>query len=189
MTFDAINPDHYKGGRSIEPIEVIEDWQLDYHLASALKYIARNGRKPTEDPIEGLDKAIWYLKRKQKGIKFEQELEEIKSSIPFTATHEDLIEFEAWDPKKDTLDDEEWGTGDLNAWGEWASRDDYKQRESRTLDKHKIAYTSKEGGYIMGHQKNGDVRIIGTYGARAMGQTVNETADNAPSSHEPLHDN
>lgn len=192
MTFDAINPDHYKGGRSIEPIEVIEDWQLNYHLGSALKYISRNGRKPGEDPLEGLDKAIWYLQRAKKEIEFESQLafdeqlhEELKTPLPFVATHEDVIEFEAWDASKDTLDPEE--LADVDAWGEWASRDDYKKRECRTLDKHKIAYTSKEGGYIFGHQKNGDVRILGTYGPRAMGQEV-DTPDNAPSEHEPEFD-
>ena len=60
---DMINPDHYKGDRQFEPIEVIEDWGLNYRLGNALKYIARNGRKPGEDAREGLRKAIWYLER------------------------------------------------------------------------------------------------------------------------------
>ena len=60
---DMINPNHYKGDRQFEPIEVIEDWGLNYRLGNALKYIARNGRKPGEDAREGLRKAIWYLER------------------------------------------------------------------------------------------------------------------------------
>lgn len=60
---DMINPDHYKGDRRFEPIDVIEDWGLNYRLGNALKYISRNGRKPGEDPREGLKKAIWYLQR------------------------------------------------------------------------------------------------------------------------------
>ena len=60
---DMINPDHYKGDRKFEPIEVIEDWGLNYRLGNALKYISRNGRKPGEDAREGLKKAIWYLER------------------------------------------------------------------------------------------------------------------------------
>ena len=63
MTYDKINPSHYHGDRKHEPIEVIEDWGLNYRLGCALKYIARNGRKPGEDPREGLKKAIWYLER------------------------------------------------------------------------------------------------------------------------------
>ena len=42
---------------------MIEDWQLNYRLGCALKYISRNGRKPGEDPADGLKKAIWYLQR------------------------------------------------------------------------------------------------------------------------------
>jgi len=61
--FDPINPHHYHGERKIEPIEAIEDWQLNYNLGNALKYIARNGRKPGEDPNEGLLKAVWHLNR------------------------------------------------------------------------------------------------------------------------------
>ena len=63
MTYDAISPSHYHGDRAIEPIDVIEDWDLNYRLGNALKYIARNGRKPGEDPREGLKKAVWYLER------------------------------------------------------------------------------------------------------------------------------
>lgn len=60
---DMINPAHYHGDRKYEPIDVIEDWDLNYRLGCALKYISRNGRKPGEDPCEGLRKAIWYLER------------------------------------------------------------------------------------------------------------------------------
>jgi hypothetical protein len=224
MTYDSINPNHYRGGRQFEPIEVIEDWGLDYHLGNALKYIARNGRKPGENPCEGLNKAIWYLERavdqyvdaareheQQEEVEF-QAMNEIPSTllfgtdedqVPFAATHEDIIEFDSWDPSlgpiepdldsirstaQPDVDDQPLDGWDCSAWGSWAARDDYKQRECRTLDKHKILYTSKEGGWIYGHQKNGDVRIIGTYGARAMGQEVEEDADNAPSEFEPLHD-
>lgn len=59
---DPINhPLHYNQGK-LEVIDVIEDWQLDYHLASALKYIARSRFKG--DEITDLHKAIWFLKRK-----------------------------------------------------------------------------------------------------------------------------
>lgn len=62
MTHDAVNrPSHYAEGRQYEPIAVIEDWQLGYHLGNALKYISRAGRKL--DTIEDLRKAVWYLER------------------------------------------------------------------------------------------------------------------------------
>ena len=59
---DKINkPSHYVDGRKYEPIDVIEDWKLNYHLGNALKYISRAGRK--DDLIQDLQKAVWYLTR------------------------------------------------------------------------------------------------------------------------------
>lgn len=55
------HPDHYSKGRKYEPIEVIEDWNLGFHIGNALKYISRVGRK--DDAIQDIDKAIWYLQR------------------------------------------------------------------------------------------------------------------------------
>ena len=55
-------PAHYCAGRKYEPWDVIEDWNLDYFLGNALKYIARAGRKG--DEIEDLKKAVAYLNRK-----------------------------------------------------------------------------------------------------------------------------
>jgi hypothetical protein len=60
-TMDAINhPPHYTHA-SIEPIDVIESWQLGFHLGNAVKYIARCELKGR--PIEDLEKARWYLDR------------------------------------------------------------------------------------------------------------------------------
>lgn len=52
-------PDHYVGGRKYEPRKVIEDWDLDYYLGNAVKYISRAGRK--NSTIEDLQKAQKYL--------------------------------------------------------------------------------------------------------------------------------
>lgn len=54
-------PHHYIADRSIEPIEVIEAFSLNHHLACALKYISRAGRKDCER--RDLEKATWYLER------------------------------------------------------------------------------------------------------------------------------
>jgi hypothetical protein len=54
-------PKHYIEGRKIEPIDVIEDWELGFHLGNALKYISRAGRK--DDVKQDIGKAIWYLQR------------------------------------------------------------------------------------------------------------------------------
>ncbi len=57
------HPKHYNQG-NIEVIEAIEDWHLDFHRGSAIKYIARAGRKDPDKLVQDLEKAIWYLKRK-----------------------------------------------------------------------------------------------------------------------------
>jgi len=59
------NPAHYTEGRKIEPICVIEDWKLEYHLGQAIKYISRAGRKKGNNNLShDLNKAIWYLQRR-----------------------------------------------------------------------------------------------------------------------------
>ena len=53
-------PPHYTHG-SIECINVIEDWKLNYCLGNAVKYICRANHKANKK--EDLEKAIWYLRR------------------------------------------------------------------------------------------------------------------------------
>ena len=84
---DMINPTHYKGDRQYEPIAVIEDWGLNYRLGNAVKYISRNGRKPGEDPREGLRKAIWYLEREIAS------LDRPSQYVPFETSYEDVLEY------------------------------------------------------------------------------------------------
>lgn len=58
---DLVNhPPHYTKGK-FEVIDVLEDWQLNYHLACVVKYIARCDLK--SDAIQDLKKARWYLDR------------------------------------------------------------------------------------------------------------------------------
>jgi hypothetical protein len=58
---DPINhPKHYTRG-GVEAIDVIEAWDLGFHLGNALKYIARAGHK--DDYVKDLKKARWYLER------------------------------------------------------------------------------------------------------------------------------
>ena len=59
------NPAHYTEGREIEPISVIEDWKLEYHLGQVIKYVSRAGRKKGSNSLaRDLNKAIWYLERR-----------------------------------------------------------------------------------------------------------------------------
>lgn len=72
MIEDEINhPKHYNQGE-IEPIDVIEDWKLGYHLGNTVKYIARCKYKGSE--VKDLEKARWYLDRHIKRIKSDKEL-------------------------------------------------------------------------------------------------------------------
>ena len=52
------HPSHYNKGK-LEAIKVIEDWDLDFCLGNAVKYIARCKYKRNKK--EDLEKAIWYL--------------------------------------------------------------------------------------------------------------------------------
>ena len=54
------HPAHYNKG-SIETIDVIEDWGLDFHCGNAIKYIARHKHK--NNSKQDIEKAIWYLQR------------------------------------------------------------------------------------------------------------------------------
>ena len=68
LEHDMINrPPHY-AGLSIEPIDVIESWDLNYHLGNVIKYISRAGRKG--DYLEDLEKARWYLDRELRAHKW-----------------------------------------------------------------------------------------------------------------------
>lgn len=58
---DKINhPKHY-ADRKVEPIDVIEDWNLNFNLGNVIKYVARCDLKGS--PIDDLNKAVWYLNR------------------------------------------------------------------------------------------------------------------------------
>lgn len=64
------HPAHYGGGDNpYEAIKVIEAWDLGFNLGSALKYIARAGKKPGEELLVDLDKAAWYVRRETERIR------------------------------------------------------------------------------------------------------------------------
>lgn len=66
------NPSHYCGSK-YEPKDVIRDWELNFNLGSAVKYIKRHGKKPGNTALQDLKKAreflnfeIEYLEEKEK---------------------------------------------------------------------------------------------------------------------------
>tara|TARA_Y100001963_G_scaffold117017_1_gene162747 strand:- start:417 stop:647 length:231 start_codon:yes stop_codon:yes gene_type:complete len=71
MAKEAVNhPSHYKpSGAKYEAIDVIEDWKLGFSDGNAIKYICRHRFK--NNPIEDIEKAIWYLKRHLQNLKAE----------------------------------------------------------------------------------------------------------------------
>lgn len=56
------HPAHYNHG-GVEAIDVIEAWDLGFHLGNAVKYISRAGHKSLETQEQDIEKAIWYLQR------------------------------------------------------------------------------------------------------------------------------
>jgi hypothetical protein len=65
---DMVNhPAHYTAGK-YEVADVADDWYAnDPHLWNATKYMARWDKKG--DPIENLEKAIWFINRKINKLK------------------------------------------------------------------------------------------------------------------------
>lgn len=68
---DWVNhPPHYDFGPH-ETIDVIEAWELPYHLGNVVKYVSRAKRKGRE--LEDLKKAAWYLDRYIKILESDKE--------------------------------------------------------------------------------------------------------------------
>ena len=66
MEKEQVNhPSHYQQG--IEPIEVIESWDLNFNLGNVIKYTLRAPYK--ENMIQDLEKAKWYLERELQRLK------------------------------------------------------------------------------------------------------------------------
>lgn len=57
-----MNNPYYAEGRKHEPIDVINDWQLDFNLGNAVKYISRCRRKGNVlNALDDLQKASDYI--------------------------------------------------------------------------------------------------------------------------------
>ena len=59
---NEIRPNYYNA-ETIEAIDVIQAWDLNFCLGNTVKYIARNGKKDPSKRIVDLKKALWYLNR------------------------------------------------------------------------------------------------------------------------------
>ena len=71
------HPSHYVKG--IEPIDIIESWDLNFSLGNAIKYILRSPYKGKQ--IEDLEKARWYIDREINRLKDEMAKKNIEECV------------------------------------------------------------------------------------------------------------
>ena len=60
----ATTPSHYNNGKGYDVIDFCNDYNLNFNRGSAIKYLARAGKKDNE--IEDLKKAIDFIQREIK---------------------------------------------------------------------------------------------------------------------------
>ena len=78
IEFDNVKkPMHYNQG--IEPIDIIESWDLNFSLGNAIKYILRSPYKGKQ--IEDLEKARWYIDREINRLKNERDRKNIEECV------------------------------------------------------------------------------------------------------------
>ena len=75
------HPSHYNQG--IEAIEIIENWELNFSLGNAIKYILRSPYKGKQ--IEDLEKARWYIDREINRLKNEMVKKNIEECVRKTS--------------------------------------------------------------------------------------------------------
>lgn len=81
MSDNIKHPSHYAEGRKFEPKDVIRDWGLNFNLGSAVKYVARAGRK--DDIVQDLKKAQEFIQFEIDAI----EAERAKGAKPKAPQH------------------------------------------------------------------------------------------------------
>ena len=78
MSDSVKHPSHYTEGRKFEPKDVIRDWGLNFNLGSAVKYVARAGRK--DDIVQDLKKAQQFIQFEIDAIEEERERCKVKEA-------------------------------------------------------------------------------------------------------------
>lgn len=66
--YDFINPAHYKTKSGLESINVIEEFELNFNIGTAVAYLLRAGKKPGQPKEQDIKKSIWYLERELKNL-------------------------------------------------------------------------------------------------------------------------
>ena len=172
---DPINsPSHYAEGRQYEPIDVIADWELNYHLGNTLKYISRAGRK--QNHLEDLKKAQYYLNK---------EIQKLEA-VPFAVTYEDILQDQAHAASEGDELLLEYGLTDIDdqPLPGWDSDDDYmwdpslgpvelsseeikeilSKKDLNQFEDDEIVSTVERRGLIIGFRKDGTSCLLGRDG-------------------------
>lgn len=164
------SPAHYAEGRQYEPIDVIADWELNYHLGNCLKYVSRAGRKLNQ--LEDLKKARWYLDREiqtieavQPRVTYEDVLEAVAAEA--VAGQELLNEYGVLDVDDQPLADWDWDEDymwDPSLGPVEVSEEEVKQILSgKDLDQFKedeIVSTVERRGLVIGFRKDGSSCLL-----------------------------
>lgn len=69
------HPSHYQSKAGIEVIDVIEAFGLGFCTGNVVKYVCRCGKK-TDNELQELEKAKWYLEREIKNRRAAMESKE-----------------------------------------------------------------------------------------------------------------
>ena len=65
------HPQHYGGkANPVEPIKVINYYNLNFDLGNVIKYILRAGKKDNNSKKQDLQKALWYLQNELEKEKY-----------------------------------------------------------------------------------------------------------------------
>lgn len=73
MSNKQIRPNYYKGKYGSEVVKIIQEFELNFTLGSALKYILRAGKKVEEDKAKDLKKAITCIQLELDDIELDNE--------------------------------------------------------------------------------------------------------------------
>jgi hypothetical protein len=173
-------PDHYCKGRQYEPLSVISDWDLNYRLGSALKYISRAGRK--QDAIEDLKKAVFYLNREIEALEgarssYNVPYQDVLQDAAYEAANgsEPLYEYGITIPQAD-VDDSHlpfWDSDEDYMWDPSLGPVDLTDEEIKAImakkdlnmfDEDEIIATVEKRGFILGIKKDGSTCELGSNG-------------------------
>ena len=168
------SPAHYAEGRQYEPIDVIADWELNYHLGNTLKYVSRAGRKLNQ--LEDLKKARWYLDREIQTLE----------AVPFAVTYEDVLEAAAAEASAGQELLHEYGVADVDdqPLSGWDWDDDYMwdpslgpveitdaeiqailaKKDLDQFEDDEIVSTVERRGLIIGFKRDGSSCLLNNQG-------------------------